>query len=323
MTIKDRITKARTSLILDHPFFGVLSMNLTPKEDEAITPTAATDGKMLYYNPKWIEALNDPQLLGVIAHEIMHCALSHTTRRDTRDPLGWNIACDFAINLLLKAQCFVLPEGGLLDPQFKDMPAEEIYSKLPPPPPKPKGGNGGDGEGKEGFGGMKPGESCGDVLDATKPHDKEGKGKIEGQWKEWTGQAAQYAKRIGKLPAGMEKLIDGIINPPAPWREILAQFVSQIAKNDFSWMRPNRRFVSQGLYLPSLHSVEIPPIYVAIDTSGSIYGEPNVLAQFEEELTNIVSAYQTTLKIIYCDVTIGKEEEQTEATLKLPPIGRV
>jgi hypothetical protein len=51
-----RIQKARTSLILDHPFFGSLLFRLRGRECRSVA-TMATDGVSLFYNPDFVETL--------------------------------------------------------------------------------------------------------------------------------------------------------------------------------------------------------------------------------------------------------------------------
>lgn len=92
-----RIRKARTALLLDHPFFGSLLFRLKGRESQSIK-TMATDGVSLYYNPEFVGTLNSATLCGVLAHEVMHPELHHHVRRSGRDPRRWNQACDYAIN---------------------------------------------------------------------------------------------------------------------------------------------------------------------------------------------------------------------------------
>ena len=124
-----RIQKARTALVLDHPFFGSLLFRLKDCECRSIQ-TMATDGVSLYYNPDFVETLNAATLAGTLAHEVMHPALHHHVRRSGRDPKRWNMACDFAINPLLVDAGLNLPEGVLLDNRFRGMSAEQIYNLL-------------------------------------------------------------------------------------------------------------------------------------------------------------------------------------------------
>ena len=122
-----RIQKARTTLLLDHPFFGSLLFRLKGREQRSIS-TMATDGVSLYYNPEFVDTLNSATLAGVLAHEVMHPALQHHLRRSGRDPRRWNEACDYAINPLLLDAGLSLPDGVLVDHRFRGMSAEQIYN---------------------------------------------------------------------------------------------------------------------------------------------------------------------------------------------------
>ena len=124
-----RIQKARTALLLDHPFFGSLLFRLKGRECRSIA-TMATDGISLFYNPAFVDTLNSATLCGVLAHEVMHPALQHHVRRSGRDPKRWNEACDYAINSLLLDDGLSLPEGVLVDERFRGWSAEQIYTLL-------------------------------------------------------------------------------------------------------------------------------------------------------------------------------------------------
>ena len=124
-----RIQKARTALLLDHPFFGSLLFRLKGRESRSIA-TMATDGVSLYYNSEFVDTLNSATLCGVLAHEVMHPALHHHVRRSGRNPRRWNEACDYAINPLLLDAGLSLPDGVLVDSRFRQMSAEQIYNQL-------------------------------------------------------------------------------------------------------------------------------------------------------------------------------------------------
>ena len=124
-----RLKQGRTKLLLDFPFFGVLILRLKDVETPSID-TMATDGVSLFYNPEFVAKLTPPELLGCLAHEVMHPALQHHTRRGTRSPKRWNIACDFAINPLIRDANLALPAGALYDPAFRNLSAERIYNLI-------------------------------------------------------------------------------------------------------------------------------------------------------------------------------------------------
>src|ERR1700739_95864 len=124
-----RIQKARTTLLLDHPFFGTLLFRLGGRSSSSIA-TMATDGVSLFYNPQFVDTLNAAELAGVLAHEVMHPALQHHTRRGDREPARWNMACDFAINPMLLDAGLTLPKDVLIDDRFRGMSAERIYNLI-------------------------------------------------------------------------------------------------------------------------------------------------------------------------------------------------
>ena len=124
-----RLKQGRTKLLLDFPFFGVLILRLKDVETPSID-TMATDGVSLFYNPEFVAKLTPPELLGCLAHEVMHPALQHHTRRGTRSPKRWNVACDFAINPLIRDANLALPAGALYDPAFRNLSAERIYNLI-------------------------------------------------------------------------------------------------------------------------------------------------------------------------------------------------
>src|ERR1700761_6551489 len=124
-----RIQKARTALLLDHPFFGSLLFRLGGKPSRSIA-TMATGCVSLCYNPAFVETLNAAELAGVLAHEVMHPALQHHTRRGDRDRKRWNIACDYAINPLLLDAGITLPKDVLIEHRFRGMSAERIYNLI-------------------------------------------------------------------------------------------------------------------------------------------------------------------------------------------------
>ena len=128
MTTEERLTRARTRLVLDQPFFGTLSLRL--KLTPGSLPTMATDGTWIVYSPVFVNQLKTAELEGTLAHEVLHCALGHHCRRGNRDPRLWNEAADLAINPILIKNGFTLPAGALLDPAFTDSSAEEIYARL-------------------------------------------------------------------------------------------------------------------------------------------------------------------------------------------------
>src|SRR6201998_56740 len=124
-----RVRKARTALLLDHPFFGSLLYRLKDRESRAIK-TMATDGVSLLWNPEFVETLTAATLAGTLAHAGVHPALHHHLLRSGPASQKWKIACDYAINPLLVDAGLKLPEGVLLENRFRGMSAEQIFNLL-------------------------------------------------------------------------------------------------------------------------------------------------------------------------------------------------
>ena len=293
-------TKARAKLIMNQPFFGTLCMRLRPIETTKV-PTGATDGVHLYYNPNWFLKLNQFERLGFLAHEVMHCVLHHMLRRQKREKWNWNIACDHAINLNLREIGFNLPPGGVWDEKYKDMSSEHIYSILPPSP-----------EGENGF---DPG-GCGGVLDHPDAAKGQPTGQIETQWKVATMASANEAKSRGKLPGSLETLIEEALAPIIDWRTVLTRFLRSSDKSDYSWVRFNKRLISQGLYLPGLYSPALGEISIIVDTSGSV--SDNELQYFSNETSAILQDLNpSAVNFIQCDAEVHSNVTYTREDLPL------
>lgn len=128
VAIEDKIAAARTKLILDKPFLGALVLRLELQEaDPSWCATTGTDAKNFYYNAEYIAALKSLELQFVLAHEALHCALSHFARRQHRIKHRWDLACDYAINPILMDEGLTPPPSVMVLAEYRNMTAEEIY----------------------------------------------------------------------------------------------------------------------------------------------------------------------------------------------------
>jgi len=292
--------KARSRLVLDSPFFGTLCLRLKPVETEDM-PTGAVDGVHLFYNPTWFGKLKDLERVGFLAHEVMHMVLMHHIRRQERDPEKWNIAADYAINNHLIKENFFLPPGGLIDDQYDDMSTEHIYALLPQ---QPKGKNN-----------LDPGK-CGGVIDHPDANTAESTGAIEAGLTVAINQAAEAARACGKLSANMETVVGQATEAKVNWKAVLARFLRSHNKSDFTWQRPNRRFISRGMYLPSMHNPCLEEIAVISDTSGSRTDDE--LNQDLSEISSILHDLNPErVHFIQCDSEVNDDTEYTRESLPL------
>lgn len=289
------VLQARAALVLDSPFFGALALRLRLEED-ASCDTAWTDGQSIGYNPEFVESLSAAQLVGLIAHEVMHVAAGHPWRRDGRDAKRWNIAADYTINGTLTDAGMQLPAGALLDAQYTGKGAEWIFDRLPAE------GDDGSGTGSGGAGEPEP-SPAGEVRDAPTDDDAP----TEAEWSQAVQQAANVAKARGSLPGALERFAAAAASPAVDWRAALARFVQLAAKNDYSWQRPNVRHLARGLYLPALRSEAMGRLAVAVDVSGSV--DPVQLEQFAAEIRGIAEQCRPeAVDVLYCDSRVQKRE---------------
>lgn len=319
------LQRARAQLVIHEPFFATILLQLNIVECSK-TPDgrdlwlAATDGETLFINPKNFEQLTVAKAKGVLRHEVEHIARLHPWRIDGRDPERWNHATDYAINPDIIAEGGELPDGVLNSPAFKGMSAEQIYAQLPPIPPK---GNGGNGNGNQpGNGGNQPPSNplANDVLPA-----KDNSQAAVAKAKTMVAQAANVAKARGKMPASMQAEIDELLNPKVDWREQLAQYLTETTATDYSFRRPNRRFVAgdDPMYLPSVVGTDaMESILIVLDTSGSI--SLDELRQGLGEVVGVISDVSPRRLIVaYCDAKVqhhdvfdNPQEAEVMATAK-------
>lgn len=323
---ENKLAAARTKLILDKPFLGALVLRLPMQvADAKWCPTTATDARKFYFNPVYIDALNNEHVQFVLAHEALHCALSHFSRRGHREQKRWDMACDLAVNELLVKDGLTPPPGSLVDMGFDDMTAEEIYPSLqenieapldrhlydeqddaehdqnevqgkqqditPDAPPREGGTGGGEQKEKAGPGGP---------PSALSPDERE---TLNTQWQQRLAGAAQIAMQAGKLGGAMARFVDHLLQPQLPWRNLLAHYVSNIARDDYSYARPSTRRGDPVIY-PSLRSAQVN-VTVVLDVSGSMTHKE--LQEFVSEIDAIKAQMRARIVLHACDAQLAKD----------------
>ena len=131
--VLDRIIIARIGLLLHHPFFGNMATRLRIQAADEWLGTAAVDGRNLYFNTQFFNAMNNKEIEFVIAHEILHCVFDHLGRRDYRNPMLYNIAADYIVNnLLVRDRIGVKPSivDCFQDFKYEGWSSEEVYDEL-------------------------------------------------------------------------------------------------------------------------------------------------------------------------------------------------
>jgi len=280
--VHDRVIVARVGLLLRHPFFGNMATRMRVQNCDDWCPTAATDGRNLYYNTQFFNMLTNKQIEFVIAHEILHCVFDHIVRREDREPRIYNIACDYLVNNLLvrdKIGERVDQIQIFQDFKYDNWSSEDVYDDI-----KDKH----DDEELEALGQLldehvdweKDGDE-GEGNNAPGAGDKEGKGKGKGrptyskdelkkirdEIKESMITSAQSAG-AGNTPGEISRMIKELTEPKMNWRELLRQQIQSTIRNDFTFSRPSRKGWHTGAILPGMNYDETIDLCVCIDMSG-------------------------------------------------------
>ncbi len=312
------------------PLFSSLMYALKPVESTQ-HPTLGTDGEYLYYNPDFLSKLTDEEASAVVLHETLHCAYEHIWRRENRDMYKWNVATDYAINIMVN-EVFRLPPGTLLDMKYFGMSAEEIYNTLPKDKKeqswcdknewkndqgqtqkeekeqegqgqKPKDGQGKDGKSGKGgvmdklakaFGG-KPKEK---PLPKSTMSDSEKQAKWEKLFKK------TFIDHYGEMPDSIKRSIEkAFYMPVLDWASLVSSLLSEDV-TDYTFSQPDRRFLEADFVLPDLYSYDrLKDVVFAYDTSGSITDED--LNAFYMETLNLFNNFSSLQGwIAVCDAAI-------------------
>ncbi len=286
--LKIRLAKAKTALILEHPFIGTVALSM-PFELSYHVPTAATNGKRVVFNPDFIGTLTDEELKFLTAHECMHPMLEHNFRRGERDPRKWNQAADYVINKLLVDEGIgKMPAMGLHNDSIYQAgkgTSDGVYNILPDNPDSDD-----------------PLDDCEDG--GGSPADK---AQQAAEWKVKVAQAAQAAKMMGKMSANMSRLVDEVLTPKVDWREVLMRFLVKCKNDSRSFARFNRRFIPQGLYLPTVSGEVMGDVVFAVDCSGSI--DQHTINQFAAEIRNVKDDLNPAcVHVLYFDSEVSHVE---------------
>lgn len=296
LTVQEKMSKAKATLVLDHPFFASIICSMPMIEDANLNPpTMATNGKWVKFHPEFVEEHSLQEIVFVLCHEVGHCMFAHMFRRHHRDHKKWNIAGDYVINdMLVNDKVGTMPQGALHNPalvQAGGGTTDGVYDLLPD---SDNGGGGGGGGLPDQFDNCE--DSSGDAAEQAQQ---------EAEMKVAIAQAAQAAKMCGKLGANLERLVDLALKPKVAWQDVLRRFISARAKVEYSYARPKRRFLAEDLFLPTLGGNALGELCIAVDCSGSI--SQREIDEFAAELRAIKEDCRPTkMHILYFHHEISK-----------------
>lgn len=247
-TAQKALDKAKLQLMStpDSAFFTTVCFSLNHKWDNNIQ-TACTNGLEIRFNTEFFMGLSPQERVFLLLHETMHVAYLHMDRLQTRNPAKFNVAADHVINLMLISRGFKMPKGGLADPKYTDMGTEEVYNLLPEQDPS--------------------------KVDMDLEECPDGAEVLKNGVQDILVRAAIQSKinedKIGTIPGEIQIYLDTLLDPKLPWNRILQKYMQSMAKNDYSFRKPNRRFFPKH-HLPSLYSESLMDIAIGVDISGSV-----------------------------------------------------
>jgi predicted metal-dependent peptidase len=278
--LKSDYTKAKIALMrrADTIFLTTILFSLKSEWSENI-PTACVDGVTMQINPQFFDSLNHDEKQTLLAHEAWHVGFNHMSRSEGLDAMRFNQAADHVINLQLKGSRFKPLDGWLCDPKYSGMTTRQVYDLLEAEEqrsgqPSPSDALGQDVkpiDGKAADAGTKKQEIKETITRANTAKelaDKKGTG-----------------KKAGNLPGEVTILIDEYLNPILPWQVILQNYMTEYDKSDYSYQRPNKRFMPD-FYLPSLFNESMAEIALAFDVSCSVTNYE--LKQYHTEVEDII-----------------------------------
>lgn len=321
LTLEQRLRKASIA-IMAHPEYvamnGVFMIGEKRVEpDPAKCPTAYTNGKDEVYGADFVAKCSDANLRFLMIHEC-----KHKLRRDLHvhrflhdiDPRLANMAMDFVINGEIvnahKVDGFAKMDGplaiGCYDPKYDGWSTVQVFNDLKKQKEEQGGGSrpGLPGPGQPGSGQGEPldDHGWGDAQEMTEEEQEELQREIDTALR-------QGAIAAGKLGHDVPRDIADLLKPKIDWREALREFITTTcAGNDYStWRRPNRRYMSAGLYMPSGVSERVGRILTGADMSGSIGDrEQAVILGAIADMSETVKP--EGLDMIYWDTAVRRHE---------------
>lgn len=281
MNYENRIEKVKAKLIIEQPYFGTIASTLKPKLNEDLK-TFQTSPGVFEYNDDFISSQSDEQLAFILTNAAMHHALSYQFRKENRLLWLWKMAQNHAINSLLVNNGMSLPNDIEIEERFINLSAEAIYKILE---------NEIDEE-----------KHTPKDVEKFKYEEEFKDQQLDDQIKELTKQITQKAKLYGDLPLGIEILIKEIFDGAISWEEELYEMIEHSVKFDYSLLPPNKRYLAQGIALPSL-SGTIVKLVIAVDSSGSI--NENLLTRFMSEVQSIMNSFENfEIDLLICDAKV-------------------
>ncbi len=313
--ISKKIHGARAEVLKQYPFFGRLLLRL--RFGLADCGTAFTDMRRIVFDPQFAERLSSEEIMYVMLHEVLHCALKHCTRGFGKQKFIYNIACDIVVNssiLEMYSKDEIIIDGKAImhtAPNGKEgrlYSAEQIYTMLMKMSHKD-------------FADMYS-DSVFDIHDVWAEIDDI---TIEDLWNHHLKDVVAACGVGSGIPSFMARYLKEVDRSPRTnWRQILHDFI-QFDKSDYDFLYPDRRY-STDIVLPSfcenVHGSKVDRLWFLVDTSGSVSDE--ALSVAYEEIKRATEQIENLSGMLsFFDYTVSNPEafENVDDILGIRPIG--
>lgn len=314
---RDLITKQHIAIRRDPTWSvlsGVLAMGTVTVSDTC--PTAYTDGINVVYGSTFMEQTlaNDAQRRYVVIHEAMHRLGMHMwlwRKLFTENGKLANIAADYYVNGAIEdadaGRGFVErpPVGIVPEDRFRGMSVVQIFNALKQ---EQQGQQDSDGDGQPGD----PGEPMDQHEWGKEPATEEERAEREQQIERVKraleeGKLHQQRVRSASGSGGNTASVADLFTPAADWRALLEAFLTETCsgKEESSWARPNRRYIANDIYMPSLIGNKMGELVVGIDTSGSCWGTSTMRTFISHLARMIEQVAPTKTHVVYWDSRVA------------------
>ena len=341
-----RVRSCLRSLLVSQPFFGSIALKMPVVENSRVQSIAG-NGSYFEYNPQWVKDKKSDDIKAALLRIVVACSLKHHTRRGDRHFECWQEASYYACSPFIKDCGFEVD----VDEDYKNETVESIYRVLYSRYQQKDDQGSGNMPGGQGCnspggndpnsGGQNPGSGSGndgDDGDSPLPPGLADKGVVsdsanqdlKDEERKWDENVAfgDFTERssgeVGNVSGKLKEVLYGT-DSSMDWRELLVRFMREQREQDYTWSRPNRRYIDSGIYMPSLERQHegAGKVVFAIDTSGSMSSP--MLRQVWGEIREAVKQVKPeNVIVIQCDSMIKsvKEYDVWEMPEELHALGR-
>jgi predicted metal-dependent peptidase len=315
VSTKARIARALRLVTVPFPHLcGLVAAARVTLDDRLPTMGVFASGRLVA-NPAFVATLKDAELVFVLAHEMLHLALRTHDRARGADRVQFNVAHDYIINDLLRAELGVatIPAGGLDMPGARHRSAEAILLEMrrnaPPARARRDAWDGEDVLPDDVERAMFPADAAADAARA------------KARMRALAAKSASLAEAMGALRA-MRGLAPGASQRTVaarrgvyrtPWQLALQRWMASVAPGERTFARPSRRTGSGADVVLPGRQRHGWLLNVVLDTSGSMADEiPKALGAIADYCD---AAGVDQVRLVQCDADVTGDATMTPEDL--------